>query len=180
MFAKPFSRNDRDNGYAELMLTSCIDLFMSIIAFLLMCAAFFNIRVINATVPTISDAPLEAGQSEKELNIVLQMDGRGFSISGNGDNLTLQEVASVRTEIPKVAGKFDLARLTDVLTNIKWKFPRGKTLLMVPEENIPYDDIVVTMDAARWGKARDTATAQPVLAALYPNVVLSSLVGEER
>jgi biopolymer transport protein ExbD len=180
MFRKAFAR-DRSDGYAEVMLTSCIDLFMAIISFLLMCAAFFQIRVINASVPTISDAPLEAGQSEKELNVVLQMDEAGFNISGNGDSLSAAEVASVRTTIPKTAGQFDRERLTNILRGIKWKFPRGKTLLMVPDKTIPYNEIVLTLDSARWGKPKDPATVPqggPVRDLLYSNVVLSSLVEE--
>jgi biopolymer transport protein ExbD len=180
MFRKKWGAQERTDGYAEVMLTSCIDLFMSIISFLLMCAAFFQIRVINAAVPTISDAPIEAGQSEKELNVILTVDKNGFTIAGNGDGLTAAEVASVRTEIPKAAGKLDMERLTSALTGIKWRFPRGKSVIMVPDNGISYEEVVLSMDAARWGKAKDPMRPKESRPLLYPNVVLSSLVEEEK
>jgi biopolymer transport protein ExbD len=180
MFRNKWGAQERTDGYAEVMLTSCIDLFMSIISFLLMCAAFFQIRVINASVPTISDAPIEAGQSEKELNVILTMDKNGFTVAGNGDGLTAAEVASVRGEIPKVDGKFDLEKLTAALTGIKWRFPRGKSVVMVPDSDISYEEIVVSMDAARWGKPKDASGSKDSRPLLYPNVVLSSLIQEDK
>jgi biopolymer transport protein ExbD len=178
MFKKAFSR-ERPTGEAEINLTPCIDLLVSLISFLLMCAAFFHVRVINASVPTISDEPIQAGQSEKELNVVLQMDERGFSISGSGDNLTNEEVASVRTSIPKLGDKFNFAQLTKVLTAVKWKFPKGKSLVMVPDKTLSYEDIVLAMDAARWGDDKNGTTSSKDRQLLYPNVVLSSLVGAQ-
>ncbi|MFH1263873.1 MAG: biopolymer transporter ExbD [Pseudomonadota bacterium] len=165
---------------AEVNLTPVMNLFVAMIPFLLMCTAFYQISIINASVPTISDeAPVGPDQSEKVMNVILQMDDQGYHIMGNGDNVTAAEVASVRNNIPKRGGSFDTKGLTQALTMVKNRFPRGKTVILVPDNEIPYEEIVTTMDATRWlPDTQVLPTGAAERKTLYPEVVLSSLVKE--
>ncbi len=177
MMGSPF-RGKRASGEGELNLTPVMDLFTTMIPFLLMSAAFFQISIINASVPTISDGPLEPGQSEKVMNILLRVDNQGYHIMGNGENVTMAELNSVRATIPKIRRRFDIQTLTAVLGGIKWRFPRGKTVVMVPDPGIPYETIISTMDAARWGLTETSGTNAGSRKLLYPSVVLSSVEKE--
>lgn len=173
------SIGERRSPEAVIDLTAVMNLFVAMIPFLLMCTAFYQISIINASVPTISDEAVGPGQSDKVMNVILQMDDQGYSIMGNGDNVTAAEVASVRTKIPKTNGQFDTKRLNLTLTLIKQRFPRGKTAILIPDPEIPYELVVATMDASRWlAGASPEPTGDVDRKTLYPEVVLSSLVQE--
>lgn len=159
----------------EVNLTPMMNLFVVLIPFLLMNAAFIKLSIINASVPTIADAPLKPGQSEKVLNVSLRVESDGFHISGSGDNLTAQELDSVRTSIRKRSGEFDYDRLNITLQSIKERFPRGKTVMMFPDKSINYQTLVNVMDTARWSKSKETSDRK----LLYNEVVLTSTVGVE-
>lgn len=161
----------------EINLTPMMNLFVVLIPFLLTSTAFVKLSVINAAVPTIAEsADVEPGQSSKELNVSIRIEKNSFHLSGSGDNLSNEELASVRTSVKGQAGNLNYEKLTETLMAIKRKFPKGKTALIFPDTAISYEVIVNTMDAARWGKSKPGVGAERQL--LYPNVVLTSLAQE--
>ena len=175
MFGDSF-RKKKDEADEELNLTPIMNLFVVMIPFLLFSATFYQVSIINASVPTIAEGALEAGQSEKVMNVILQMGSNGYELMGNGEQVTLQELESVRKAIPKRQNTFDVQALNGVLAQVKWRFPKGKTLILVPEKNISYEHIVATMDAARWSRTKTENGITTDRSILYSNVVLSSVV----
>lgn len=172
MFSSNFPQRDRDYD-DEVNLTPMMNLFVVLIPFLLMSAAFFKLSIINAAVPTIADAPLEKGQSDKVLNVNLRIEKDGFHISGSGDGISNSELASIRKHIRKTGATYNYDGLNAALTQIKWRFPKGKSMMLFPAEQITYDQIVQVMDTARW--SHEIKNNQKQL--LYPDIVVTSVQG---
>ena len=174
MFGQQMFQSRASDNDDEINLTPMMNLFVVLIPFLLTSTAFVKLSIINAAVPTIaSPSDMDPSQSKKELNISIRIENNGFFLSGSGDNLTNQELASVRRTIrAKSRGVMDYANLTATLTSIKRRFPKGKTAMIFPDESISYETIVGTMDAARWAVSKTGSKDRKYL---YPNVVVTSL-----
>jgi Biopolymer transport protein len=130
-----------------------IDMLSVIIIFLIMVASFLNIGIVESSMPkagggeSASVAQPEKKKQEKEkLNLTIAITDKGFYVGGAG--AILQERAGEPT-IPKVNGKYDFKALNDKLWEIKQKFPDEWDVIILPEDNIDYQTIIKTMDAAR-------------------------------
>lgn len=87
----------------ELNMVPIMNLFLAMIPFLLMCAAFFQVSVINASVPALSEGGDEGDEPKKEMQKVslnLQIGDNGFTISASGDQ-SPDELKNIGGTIPK-------------------------------------------------------------------------------
>ncbi len=64
-------------------------------------------------------------------------------------------------------GEYQLAKVHNYLLELKEKWPKSDTVLLIPDEDILYETIIKTMDIAR------TIEENP----LFPNVVISGSLG---
>ena len=70
----------------NLNMVPIMNLFLAMIPFLLMCAAFFQVSVINASVPALSEGGDAGDEPKKELQKVtvnLQIAKSGFNLSAS-------------------------------------------------------------------------------------------------
>ena len=169
------SRDQEDP--VHLNMVPVMNLFLAMIPFLLMCAAFFQVSVINASVPALSEGADDAAAEEpkKELQKVtinLQIGKSGFVISAQGDQ-SPEELKKIGGTIPKKDNKFDFVKLGERMKKIHDRYKKSDTVIILPEKDILYDTIVQTMDAAREriiDKRMDTREH------LFTNAVVSSIL----
>lgn len=160
---------EQDPEEVELNLIPIMNLFTALIPFLLMSAVFYEISIIQITVPTVSqsgdlDAPKE--MDKVTLNIELLADRFNLSASSDVQIPTYKKTIGRTAEFAD-----DLGKLTLEADTLKSKYPKSTTAIIVPGDDIPYQEIIMTMDAVRSNRRDDGGTVL-----LFSSVVLTSKV----
>ena len=123
----------------DLDVTPVMNLFMVLIPFLVSMAVFIHIAAIDFSLPP---AQTEEGAVEdsKELDISIIVTSSGFRIVGTGKKLDL---------IPRLQGQYQFEKLRVLLKAIKFEYPSQKSVVLVLEADILYNDIIKFMDICR-------------------------------
>ena len=120
-----------------LNLTPMMDVLTVLVVFLLITAVFTSIAVMDLNVPTNTG---EAVSSKPNFAIEVIVRRSGLEIA-NG--------SSVEAAIPKIDGKYDLKKLTEMLISLKAQYPKKEDATVLMEPKIEYDYLVQVMDAVR-------------------------------
>jgi biopolymer transport protein ExbD len=126
---------------SELDVTPMMNFFMILIPFLVSMAIFTQIAVVEFSLPP-STAPGESSEDRetKELDISIVVTRTGFQIVGTGRKLDM---------VPNVQGDYQFIQLRTLLKAIKFQYPSQKSVVLVFEGDILYDDIIKFMDICR-------------------------------
>jgi biopolymer transport protein ExbD len=126
---------------ADLDVTPMMNFFMILIPFLVSMAIFTQIAVVDFSLPP-SSAGGESGEEKetKELDISIVVTQSGFQIVGTGRKLDM---------IPKLQGDYQFNQLRVLLKAIKFQYPSQKSVVLVFEGEVLYDDIIKFMDICR-------------------------------
>jgi len=124
-----------------LNLTPMMDVLTVLVVFLLITAVFTSIAVMDLNVPTNTG---EAVSSKPNFAIEVIVRRSGLEIA-NG--------SSVEAAIPKIDGKYDLKKLTEMLISLKAQYPKKEDATVLMEPKIEYDYLVQVMDAVRGADA---------------------------
>ncbi|MBN1758452.1 MAG: biopolymer transporter ExbD [Chitinispirillaceae bacterium] len=135
--AKKATSNDIE--LIDLDVTPVMNLFMVLIPFLVSMAVFTHIAAIDFSLPPAQEEGADPGDS-KELDISIVVTTNGFRIVGTGKKLDL---------IPRVKGQYQYEQLRVLLKAIKFEYPSQKSVVLVLESDILYDDIIKFMDICR-------------------------------
>ncbi|MBN1577205.1 MAG: biopolymer transporter ExbD [Chitinispirillaceae bacterium] len=129
----------RDVEMIDLDVTPVMNLFMVLIPFLVSMAVFTHVAVVDFSLPP---AQTEGGAAEesKELDISIIVTSAGFRIVGTGKKLDI---------VPRVQGQYQFDKLRVLLKAIKFEYPSQKSVVLVLESEIVYDDIIEFMDICR-------------------------------
>ena len=157
-----------DDG--EPNLVPIMNMFLVIIPFLLMSASFYTIKAVNTSIPVLSnsiDKPVAETQ-QISLTVVAEIKKESIKVSVLSDKLTAKELEEFKT-VYTVEGNsgYPMDKFSMHLQNIKIKYPKSETLILIPDSSIDYETIIRAMDTAR--KTGEIT--------LFPNVVLSGSVG---
>jgi biopolymer transport protein ExbD len=150
-----------------------MNMFMVLIPFLLMSASFFQIKAINTSVSVHSSSPKsENSAPPKEvghkLTAILELKKDRIRISALSDTLEPEILAGLETEFTQAAGqKLSVALIAEHLKKLKTQYPLSDTILLIPDDEVSYNEIIQAMDCAR--KYHEEV--------LFPNVVLSAALG---
>lgn len=163
----------------ELNLVPYMDIMVNLIIFMLFTmTGFVQMKVINVSVPAISDGPTEGSTEptpppEKKLAVVLAiLENKGFIVSLSGqymleDGSVVDQLPPGAFTVPVTDGKMDdteFKKLTEVMVKAKAKDPSVTALTIVPQQKVDYNTLVKVMDAVR----RTADGTQN----LYPDVLL--------
>jgi biopolymer transport protein ExbD len=159
---------------SDLNLLPIMNLFVALVPFLLVGTAFFHMQVINVSVPTNSNEPASTKivrKSSKNAEVVMtvQITKKGFKVFGICEDLPTKEVESFTKTFGRKR-KFNFEGLSRFLANIKRKYKKSNTVIVVPDKNIPYWAVIRTIDAARKLKLNEKDIF------MFTNVVVSSKV----
>ena len=164
-----------DSVDTELNLVPIMNLFTALIPFLLLSAAFIQVKVINASVPAIADGsdPVNEDKAYEKRPVVVnvQIGPRGYHVSASGDDVSPRELQQFKNVIP-VTGKddYDTDKLQAYLSGVKAKFPKSDTIIIAPGRSVRYERIVEVMDTSRELPPTDGKKRY-----LFPKVVVTSL-----
>lgn len=166
------SRRTRDED-TELNITPIMNMFMVLIPFLLMSASFFQIKAINTSVPVHSSSPKSENsilpkKVVHKLTVILELKDDRIKVSAVSDTLEPGILAGLETEFTRKAGQeLSVTLIAQYLRKLKNQYPLSDTMLLIPDGDVSYNEIIQAMDCAR--KYHEEV--------LFPNVVLSASLG---
>lgn len=123
----------------DLDVTPVMNLFMVLIPFLVSMAVFTHLAVVDFSLPPASGSSDDISET-KELDISIVISEHGFRIVGTGKKLDL---------VPKVKNQYHFEQLRALLKAIKFEYPSQKSVVLVIEADVIYDDIIHFMDICR-------------------------------
>jgi biopolymer transport protein ExbD len=163
----------------ELNLAPMLDMFVSIIPFMLLSAVFMQLALIDSPLPAVIEKALAEDRSKTQREVTLR-------VKAETNRTLVLEVTDEkghlnRSSFNAVAGEFDLNGLHGKLVEAKLKYPKIFRLELLPAEGVEYDGIVKLMDAARSTYAKDP---KPVIdgvetTLLFPDAILANVMGGE-
>jgi biopolymer transport protein ExbD len=165
-FSKLRRRQDMDD---EINMVPIMNMFMVLIPFLLMSASFFHVKAINTSVPVLAEGGGEdTAEKQIAVTVVVKLKSNGIQTSALCKDLDESDLAALDDEFGFNAdNETTYSAFSEYLQQIKKRYPKSDTLILIPEDDILYDTIIQTMDVAR---KTDEDT-------LFPNVVLSASLG---
>lgn len=167
-----FKRVRRERETPDVNLIPVMNLFVTLIPFLLLGAAFYHVGVIPASLPTRSEGAAEEAPTEIEaVTMSLLVTAEHFDLSTSTPGLPPEALAVLSRRIPRAEGSSDHSALSDALYQIKQQYPESDTVILLPEPDIEYQDIVHILDTARERPIEGAAGE-----ALFPVVVFSQAV----
>ena len=155
-------------------LVPIMNLFVALIPFLLLSAAFFNISVINASVPALQKDRSDVAKAEDAVTLMVQLLPSGYRIAASSETLSRPALEALRMEIPRKDKDPDFGAFNRHLLSCKQQYPRSDTVILVADPSILYEEVVQTMDAARQWKAQEEG--REVRYELFPNVVMAGML----
>ena len=145
---------------AELNIVSMIDVFAVLVFFLLVsssvAATKLNVISLNLPAPDTQQQPPPEEEQPLALTVVLRK--------------ALLEVSSKNGShtLPNTPAGYDLQSLSNLLVEVKKTAPKEQTITLLMEADIPYDNLVQVMDAARLAPAEARAAGLP--REMFPNI----------
>ncbi len=165
------------DGYGQgedVNLVPIMNLFVVLIPFLLMSAAFFHISVINASVPALQKEKTDLAKSDVAVTMMVRMKPDAFTITASSDTLPRSELDKLRAEIPREGEGKGLQDFSDHLLACKQRYPKSETMLLVPDASIEYQEMIGAMDSGRWTELVQEGVT--VRYDLFPNVVITGML----
>jgi biopolymer transport protein ExbD len=187
MAGRPSQRLHRVSHSEEANLLPIMNLMTILIPFLLLSATFIKLTIIDSALPASTQPSDKVSQEvsptptpeEKKLTLTVFIREDGFTVGGIGGILDVgNEKEKTEEEKPqtiiekKPDGTYDYDKLKEILVRIKDAFPGQNTVILLPEPQIKYDDIIQLMDVARTYKKKqpDGSETEELL---FPSPVLA-------
>lgn len=169
-----FSRYQNAREVAEVNLIPVMNLFVTLIPFLLLAAAFYHVSVIPTSLPSQTDGTSDTAADNVSVTVNLLVEERKIRLTASSATLDEETLSGLSLEIKKKNGKFDLALLTSALVEIKKRYKKSDTVIVLPSDEVLYEDIVRILDTSR--ERRIQIKGKEKSEPLFPVVVLSRKV----
>ena len=152
----------RDRSAPELNITAFMNLMVILVPFLLITAVFNQVNILEMNLPEQKDAQKQTDEKppEFQLEIILRQDKLQV-----GD-----KPGRILRTIPMKGEGYDLAALSDLLKELKARFPDETTATLLLEPEVPYDNLIQVMDTVRLFETKDGD--KTIQAELFPDIAL--------
>lgn len=164
-------------------LIGVMNLFMVLIPFLLLGAAFFKVAVIPSSLPTHTPQTSDVPLTPKTVTVNLVIEKDGLQLSGTSTSLTEEELADISaawarlpSTTPGKPGPYPLDKLVAKLKEIKSYYEKSNTMIVLPYSGLEYDTLVRILDASRDYVIGKDANGEDIRADLFPVVVFSRFI----
>jgi len=142
---------------AGLDVTAFINLIVVLVPFLLSTAVFSRLAVLNLTLPAQS-ASFGNLKGDLQLEVVIRPEA-----------LVVQDrIGGKILDIPKTPSGHDFHALSQLMEELKVRFPDKTEAAILAEPDTPYDVLVQVMDAVREGRVAQGANV--VTAEFFPDI----------
>ena len=142
---------------AALEITAFLNLIVVLVPFLLSTAVFSRMAVLELTLPAQSTA-LDNIKGDLQLEVVIRPDALEV-----GDR-----IGGLIQRIANTPAGYDYPALSQLMAQIKARFPDKTEATLLAEPDTPYDVLVHVMDAVRIGNTVQGANV--VRAELFPDI----------
>jgi len=143
----------------ELNITAFMNLMVILVPFLLMTAVFSRITILELNLPA---GNAQEPQATQRFDLEITVRAAGIEVSDRQGGL-------LRRIPPTVSGQ-DLAQLSELLQQIKARFPDKLDATLLLEPQIDYDTVVQVMDKVRIARVIQAGALQP--AELFPEIAI--------
>lgn len=174
MYRRPSARKIKKQENS-LNLIPILDSVFIFIFFLLMTASFMQIHEVSSDAPIISDS-IPDDKNPLALTLVIQEDF--IDIQSGIPAKQLKRIE--RTQ----EGKYDIEKLHQELIQIKKRNLNEDMIILEPQAELTYEELVQIMDEARTLRETDEALYQKdkqgldlKIATLFPQIVFGNLMG---
>jgi biopolymer transport protein ExbD len=162
------------NEPKELDLVPIMNLMVVLIPFLMLGAAFYHVAVIPASLPAKVDVVSAPPADTIKVTAQLELDANGhIHLSASAATLDPETLARFAAELPPTPAGADLPQLVRRLQALKAQYPKSDTLLVLPEGDLSYQQLVAALDAAR---EIPGATEDDPATPLFPVAVFSKKI----
>lgn len=164
----------------DLDLLPVMNLFMVLIPFLLMGAAFYHIGVIPTSLPTHTPQQSDVPATPTTVTINLQIAADEISVTASSTGLAQEQLDALGAAWPKRGDDYDVDSVRAHLRTIKERYPESNTMIVLPHESLDYESLVHVLDATRdYPTGQRDDHGEEVRADLFPVVVFSRLITAE-
>lgn len=160
----------------DLNLIPVMNLFMVLIPFLLMGAAFFHMAVIPTSTPSHTPGESDVPKTPTTVSASLVIKNDRLSLSFSSTNLSEEQVRDLSAEWPVTDGKMPVEKMQDYLLSVKKKYPDSTTLVVLPDGDLSYQRLVEVLDKTREIQDGTNKDGEKVYKELFPVTVFSKLV----
>jgi len=171
------AKGKRGDQAEDLDLVPIMNLVTILIPFLLMASSFVSLAVINSTLPAIGqETEPEDDTDEPPLSLKVAITDEGFVVQGNDELLKPEGEAKGKVIDCKVTGcptpdAYNVEELLELLVKVKEVNEDEENVILVPESTIPYEVLIMTMDATR--EDPDSKGINNLPKQLFPGVVIA-------
>lgn len=154
-----FPRRRQLQDAVELNITAFMNLMVILVPFLLITAVFSRMTVLQLNLPSLDEAQKN---SQEELDLSLQLIVRENSLDIQDANLGL-----IR-RVERSTGNENWKIFTQVLIEIKTRFPEEQSITLLLEPGISYKTMIEVMDHVRSAEVVQLASLETV--ELFPDI----------
>ena len=141
----------------DINITAFMNLMVILVPFLLITAVFSRITILDVNLP-VANEKAQAEQDRLELEIIVRADG--IEVGDRKGGLLKRIMAT--------ASGHDYQQLSDLLQQIKARFPEKLDATLLLEADTPYDIVVQVMDSVRVARVMQQGALQS--AELFPEI----------
>lgn len=161
----------------ELDLLPVMNLFMVLIPFLLMGAAFFHIGVIPTSLPAHTPQASDVPKTPTTVSVNLAVSATDMQLTVSSTSLDEAQLAALGATFQRGPKGYPREALVKHLRGLKTSYPESNTLIALPHEDLAYDELVAILDATREFPTGKTGTdGEPEMRDLFPVVVFSRFI----
>jgi biopolymer transport protein ExbD len=143
---------------AHLEITAFINLIVVLVPFLLSTAVFTRLSVLDVTLPAKNSGVEQLKADDLKLEIVIRPDSLEV-----GDR-----IGGLIQRIPNAGTAHDMKALSELMVQIKARFPDKIDATLLAESDTPYDTLVQVMDAMR--ESHTVQGPKVTRAELFPSI----------
>lgn len=148
----------RVDSVVELNITAFMNLMVILVPFLLVTAVFSRITVLELNLPALNAKDSQQEKIKLQLELVLRK-----------DSFDIQDVnLGVIKRFPRSDGETKWMKFTDILVQIKSRFPEEKSITLLLEPGISYKTLILVMDHVRSADVVQFTSVETV--ELFPNI----------
>ena len=133
---------ERRQKEVDVNIIPVMNIFLLLIPFLLLTAAFVQLAVVELALPSINKGR-GSQQQQRSQNLVLVI----LAVRENGFQLKAQGFKF--DPLAKHNNKYDYPKLLEQLKQVKQKHPYAEDIFIAPESRVKYDTIIKVMDRCR-------------------------------
>jgi biopolymer transport protein ExbD len=159
----------------ELELIPVMNLFMVLIPFLLMGAAFYHVGVIPSSLPTHVPTDSDVPRTPTKITANLAVAPDRLELGASSTSLTDEQLAELGGSWPSRDGEYDIAGVQERLIAIKKRYPHSDTMIVLPHEELEYQTLVEILDSTRELKQKG-GQGEGKATPLFPVVVFSRFI----